>query len=98
MSEAFIRVPPGRFSVEAVEKFGYGDGDRDQPRFEQIIGQSAALEAMFEQVECVAPTDSTVLIQGERGTGMEWIERAIHNISSGCGRSFVQLHRDDIPP
>jgi formate hydrogenlyase transcriptional activator len=83
--------------VEAVEKFGYGDGDRDQPRFEQIIGQSAALEAVFEQVECVAPTDSTVLIQGETGTGKELIARAIHNISPRCGRSFVKLNCAAIP-
>jgi formate hydrogenlyase transcriptional activator len=83
--------------VEAVEKFGYGDGDRDQPRFEQIIGQSTALEAVFEQVECVAPTDSTVLIQGETGTGKELIARAIHNISSRCGRSFVKLNCAAIP-
>jgi formate hydrogenlyase transcriptional activator len=83
--------------VEAVEKFGYGDGVRDQPRFEQIIGQSAALEAVFEQVECVAPTDSTVLIQGETGTGKELIARAIHNISSRCGRSFVKLNCAAIP-
>jgi formate hydrogenlyase transcriptional activator len=83
--------------VEAVEKFGYGDGDRDQRRFEQIIGQSAALEAVFEQVECVAPTDSTVLIQGETGTGKELIARAIHNISSRCGRSFVRLNCAAIP-
>jgi formate hydrogenlyase transcriptional activator len=97
MSEAFIRVSPGRFSVEAVERFGYGDGGRDQRRFEQIIGQSAALEAVFEQVECVAPTDSTVLIQGETGTGKELIARAIHNISSRCGRSFVKLNCAAIP-
>jgi formate hydrogenlyase transcriptional activator len=83
--------------VEAVEKFGYGDRDREQPRFEQIIGQSAALEAVFEQVECVAPTDSTVLIQGETGTGKELIARAIHNISSRCGRSFVKLNCAAIP-
>jgi formate hydrogenlyase transcriptional activator len=83
--------------VEAVEKFGYGDRDRDQPRFEQIIGQSAALEAVFEQVECVAPTDSTVLIQGETGTGKELIARAIHNISSRCGRSFIKLNCAAIP-
>jgi formate hydrogenlyase transcriptional activator len=83
--------------VEAVERFGYGDGVRDQPRFEQIIGQSVALEAVFEQVECVAPTDSTVLIQGETGTGKELIARAIHNISSRCGRSFVKLNCAAIP-
>jgi formate hydrogenlyase transcriptional activator len=83
--------------VEAIERFVYGDGNREQPRFEQIIGQSAALEAVFEQVECVAPTDSTVLIQGDTGTGKELIARAIHNISSRCGRSFVKLNCAAIP-
>ena len=82
--------------MEAVERIGYGDRDRNH-RFEQIIGQSAALEAVFEQVECVAPTDSTVLIQGETGTGKELIARAIHNISPRCGRSFVKLNCAAIP-
>jgi len=54
-------------------------------RFEQVIGNSPALEAVLEQVERVAPTGSTVLIQGETGTGKELIARAIHNISSRCG-------------
>jgi formate hydrogenlyase transcriptional activator len=83
--------------VEALEKSEYSAGDRDQRRFEQIIGQSARLEAVFEQVECVAPTDSTVLIQGETGTGKELIARAIHNISSRCGRSFIRLNCAAIP-
>ena len=83
--------------MEAVERVEYGDGDRDPRRFEQIIGQSTALEAVFEQVECVAPTDSTVLIQGETGTGKELIARAIHNVSSRCGRSFVKLNCAAIP-
>jgi formate hydrogenlyase transcriptional activator len=81
--------------VEAVERQKISEPD--QLRFEQIIGKSAALEAVFEQVECVAPTDSTVLIQGETGTGKELIARAIHNISSRCGRSFVKLNCAAIP-
>jgi len=50
-------------------------------RFEQIIGRSSALEAVLEKVERVAPTGSTVLIEGETGTGKELIARAVHNLS-----------------
>ncbi|MGD0271098.1 MAG: sigma 54-interacting transcriptional regulator [Candidatus Sulfotelmatobacter sp.] len=66
-------------------------------RFEQIIGNSPALEAVLEQVERVATTGSTVLIQGETGTGKELIAHAIHNISSRCGRPFVRLNCAAIP-
>jgi transcriptional regulator with GAF, ATPase, and Fis domain len=79
------------------ERFQPGDRDRNQRRFEQIIGNSAALESVFGEVERVAPTDSTVLIQGETGTGKELIARAIHNISSRCGRPFVKLNCAAIP-
>jgi formate hydrogenlyase transcriptional activator len=83
--------------VESFERFGLGDPDRGQRRFEQIIGNSPALEAVLEQTEQVAPTDSTVLIQGETGTGKELIARAIHNLSSRCGRPFVKLNCAAIP-
>src|SRR6202166_1549848 len=66
-------------------------------RFEQVIGNSPALEAVLEQVERVAPTDSTVIIQGETGTGKELIAPAIHNLSSRCGRPFVRLNCAAIP-
>jgi formate hydrogenlyase transcriptional activator len=69
----------------------------DERRFEQVIGNSPALELVLEQVERVASTDSTVLIQGETGTGKELIARAIHNISARCGRSFVKLNCAAIP-
>jgi transcriptional regulator with GAF, ATPase, and Fis domain len=65
--------------------------------FEQLIGNSPALEEAFEHVKRVAPTDSTVLIQGETGTGKELIARAIHNISSRCGRPFIKLNCAAIP-
>src|SRR6202795_1710437 len=86
-----------RSSVGAFERFGSGDQDRNPRRFEQVIGNSPALEAVLEQVERVAPTDSTVLIQGETGTGKELIARAIHNLSSRCGRSFIRLNCAAIP-
>jgi formate hydrogenlyase transcriptional activator len=83
--------------VGAFERFGSSDPPRNQRRFEQIIGNSAALEAVLEQAERVAPTDSTVLIQGETGTGKELIARAVHNLSSRCGRPFVKLNCAAIP-
>jgi transcriptional regulator with GAF, ATPase, and Fis domain len=86
-----------RFSVGTFERFGNGEQACCGRRFEQIIGNSAALESLLEQVERVASTHSTVLIQGETGTGKELIARAIHNISSRCGRSFVKLNCAAIP-
>jgi formate hydrogenlyase transcriptional activator len=83
--------------VGAFERFGSGGTEHNQRRFEQIIGNSSALEAVLEQVERVAPTDSTVLIEGETGTGKELIARAIHNLSSRCGRPFVKLNCAAIP-
>ena len=83
--------------MEAVAIQKVVEPDRDQRRFEQVIGKSAALENVFEQVECVAPTDSTVLIQGETGTGKELIARAIHNVSGRCGRAFIKLNCAAIP-
>jgi formate hydrogenlyase transcriptional activator len=83
--------------VEAFEDFRSGDQAHDRRRFEQIIGRSPALETVLEQVERVAPTDSTVLIEGETGTGKELIARAIHNLSSRCGRAFIKLNCAAIP-
>jgi len=83
--------------VGAFERFGSGEQVSYERRFEQVIGNSPALEAVLEQVERVAPTDSTVLIEGETGTGKELIAHAIHNISSRCGRPFVRLNCAAIP-
>jgi formate hydrogenlyase transcriptional activator len=69
----------------------------DDSRFEQIVGDSPALESVLVQVERVAPTDSTVLIQGETGTGKEVIARAIHQLSARCGRTFVKVNCAAIP-
>jgi formate hydrogenlyase transcriptional activator len=60
--------------------------------FDRIIGNSAALESVLDQVEQVAPTNSTVLIEGETGTGKELIAHAIHNASQRCGRAFIKLN------
>src|SRR5277367_1294289 len=75
----------------------YPEGDRPDRRFERIIGKSAALESVLEQVEQVASTDSTVLIEGETGTGKELIAHAIHNASQRVGRAFIKLNCAAIP-
>src|SRR5262244_2198189 len=66
-------------------------------RFEEIIGDSPELESALVEVERVAPTDSTVLILGETGTGKELIARAIHNISVRCARPFIKVNCAAIP-
>jgi formate hydrogenlyase transcriptional activator len=71
--------------------------DQAERTFERIIGDSAALESVLNQVEQVAPTDSTVLIEGETGTGKELIAHAIHNASQRCGRAFIKLNCAAIP-
>jgi len=83
--------------VAAVATLRPIDQDRNPRRFEQIIGNSPALESVLEQVEQVAPTNSTALIQGETGTGKELIARAIHNLSARCGRPFIKLNCAAIP-
>jgi formate hydrogenlyase transcriptional activator len=75
----------------------YPMADQAERRFERIIGNSAPLESVLEQVEQVAPTDSTVLIEGETGTGKELIAHAIHNASQRFGRPFIKLNCAAIP-
>jgi formate hydrogenlyase transcriptional activator len=65
--------------------------------FEGIVGKSATLQKVMEQVAIVAPTDSTVLLHGETGTGKELIARAIHNLSSRRDRTFVRMNCAAIP-
>jgi formate hydrogenlyase transcriptional activator len=66
--------------------------------FEEIVGPSEALRKVLAQVSKVAPTDSTVLIQGETGTGKELIARAIHNRSKRAKRAFIRVNCAAIPP
>ncbi|MBI3810646.1 MAG: sigma 54-interacting transcriptional regulator [Nitrospirae bacterium] len=81
----------------AKEKLYLEDEIRTEYNFEEIIGESAALKRILKQVETVAPTDSTVLIQGETGTGKELIARAIHNLSGRRERTFVKMNCAAIP-
>ena len=75
----------------------YPAENQAERRFDRIIGSSAALESVLDQVELVAPTASTVLIEGETGTGKELIAHAIHNASQRCGRPFIKLNCVAIP-
>ncbi len=80
----------------AEEKLS-GDEFRNEIGFSEIVGQSAALRRVLENVGTVAPTDSTVLIHGETGTGKELIARAIHNLSLRDSKPFVKLNCAAIP-
>jgi transcriptional regulator with GAF, ATPase, and Fis domain len=66
--------------------------------FEEIVGSSPALKSVLASIVQVAPTDSTVLISGETGTGKERIAQAIHNRSHRAGRPFVSVNCASIPP
>jgi formate hydrogenlyase transcriptional activator len=83
--------------VGGFETLRSRDQDDRNREFERIVGNSPALEAVLEQVERVATTDSTVLIQGETGTGKELIAQAIHNVSRRYGRPYVKLNCAAIP-
>ncbi len=65
--------------------------------FDEIVGKSSALQKVLKELETVGPTDSTVLIYGETGTGKELIARAIHNLSSRRSNAFVKLNCAAIP-
>src|SRR5246127_770478 len=70
---------------------------RAEHNFEDIVGKSAALRKVLDQVAIVAPTASTVLLHGETGTGKELLARAIHNLSPRRQRTFVRLNCAAIP-
>src|SRR5262249_61444136 len=70
---------------------------RTDHNFEETVGESAALRRVLKEVETVAPTDSTVLIRGETGTGKDLVARALHALSPRRERTFVQLNCAAIP-
>jgi formate hydrogenlyase transcriptional activator len=79
------------------EKLYLEDEIRHEMNFEEIIGNSPVLRQVLRQVEAVAPTNSTVLIQGETGSGKELIARAVHNLSQRRKHPFVKLNCAAIP-
>jgi formate hydrogenlyase transcriptional activator len=81
----------------AKEKLYLEEEIRTEQNFEEIVGESAALRRVLKEVETVAPTDSTVLIRGETGTGKELIARALHQLSPRRERTFVKINCAAIP-
>jgi formate hydrogenlyase transcriptional activator len=79
------------------EKLYLQDEIRTDYNFEEIIGESTGLKRVLEQVQIAAPTDSTILIQGETGTGKELIARAIHNLSARRDHTLVKVNCAAIP-
>jgi formate hydrogenlyase transcriptional activator len=73
------------------------DEIRTETNFEEIVGESAGLKRVLQELEIVAPTDSTVLILGETGTGKELIARALHQLSTRSDRAFVKINCAAIP-
>lgn len=81
----------------AQEKLYLEDEIRSEMNFEEIVGKSAVLRRVLKEVETVGPTESTVLIYGETGTGKELIARAVHNLSPRHSGAFVKLNCAAIP-
>jgi formate hydrogenlyase transcriptional activator len=81
----------------AKEKAYLEEEVRTEHHFGDIVGENAALRAILNQVETVAPTESTVLVRGETGTGKDLIARALHDLSPRKGRTLVKLNCAAIP-
>jgi formate hydrogenlyase transcriptional activator len=90
------RVTESRARLDEERRY-LKDEIRTEHNFDEIIGESPVLKRVLNQVETVAPTNSTVLIQGETGTGKELIARAIHNLSSRQDAPFVKVNCAAIP-
>ena len=93
---AYGRVTEARDRLEE-ERLYLESEIRSEYSFEDIVGKSATLRKVLDQVAIVAPTDSTVLLHGETGTGKELIARALHNLSPRRERTFVRLNCAAIP-
>ena len=109
---AFLEQVAGQVAIAVENALDYEKAIKDRDKetkqrlyleeefraeFREIVGGSPALKAALDLVSVVAPTDSSVLIQGETGTGKELIARAIHNLSSRRERAFIKLNCAAIP-
>jgi formate hydrogenlyase transcriptional activator len=88
---------PLRIANGTIEKLRVGGGGEREDSRHGMIGKSRALRSVLEQIDVVAPTDSTVLIQGETGTGKELVAQAIHSLSPRRNSRFVKLNCAALP-
>jgi transcriptional regulator with GAF, ATPase, and Fis domain len=95
-AQLFMEVAQLKSQLEA-ENLYLREEIKSQHNFEEIIGESQSIMAVLRNIEQVAPTDSTVLIRGDTGTGKELMARAIHNLSMRRGRSLVKVNCGAIP-
>ncbi len=93
---AYEKLNASRNQIEE-ERLYLEEELRAEYNFEDIVGKSEALHKVLQQIQIVAPTDSTVLLHGETGTGKELIARAIHSLSARKSRTFVRLNCAAIP-
>jgi len=92
-----LRLPTNSKPARDPEPMYLEEQVRPEDKFDDIIGRSASLRAVLDHIKIVAPTNSTVLVLGETGTGKELIARAIHNRSSRSHRPFVRVNCAAIP-
>jgi DNA-binding NtrC family response regulator len=91
------QMAPYKDTLAAGPPYAEDDG-RSNINFSEIVGQGEALRRVLKEVETVAPTDATVLLQGETGTGKELLARALHRLSPRHAHNFVTLNCAAIPP
>jgi transcriptional regulator with GAF, ATPase, and Fis domain len=97
LNDKFLGAEVGREESSSRNAESSANGIETVESFQGIVGSSRALKETMDQVMTVAPTDSTVLIEGETGTGKELIARAIHNLSPRRDRNFVKFNCAAIP-
>jgi formate hydrogenlyase transcriptional activator len=93
---AFRQIADLRDQLRREKQYLEEELDREH-QFREIVGASPSLRRVLKEIETVAPTEATVLIQGETGTGKELLARSIHRLSPRCDRTFIKLNCASIP-